>query len=149
VDFVNARRLAAALALAAVVLLVIAELTTVFEVTVGSLEVVKRSSTGGENHGYGLLIIAVVAAAMTLAALRGGRAPAVALVALGAAALVIALAIDLPDTRASGQLPEALAYEDAQARAGTGFGLELAGGGLLVAAGGLLVALGGGRKPAG
>jgi hypothetical protein len=149
VDFVNARRLAAALALAAVVLLVIAELTTVFEVTVGSLEVVKRSSTGGENHGYGLLIIAVVAAAMTLAALRGGRAAAVALVALGAAALVIALAIDLPDTRASGQLPEALAYEDAQARAGTGFGLELAGGGLLVVAGGLLVALGGGRKPAG
>lgn len=145
----NARRLAGTLALTAVALLVIAEFTTVFEVTVGSLEVVKRSSTGGENHGYGLLIIAVVAAAMTLAALRGARAPAVALLALGAAALVIALAIDLPDTRASGQLPEALAYEDAQARAGTGFGLELAGGALLCVAGAvLLVALGGGRKPA-
>ncbi|MEA2222697.1 MAG: hypothetical protein QOH83_1073 [Solirubrobacteraceae bacterium] len=145
----NARRLAAALALAGVVLLAIAELTTVFEVTVGSLEVVKRSATGGENHGYALLIIAVVAAAMTLPALRGARAPAVALLALGATALVIALAIDLPDTRGSGQLPEALAYEDAQARAGTGLGLELAGGALLCVAGGLLVALGGGRRSAG
>ena len=143
----NTRRLAGALALAAVVLLVIAELTTVFEVTVGSLEVVKRSSTGGENHGYGLLIIAVAAAAMTLAALRGARAAAVALLALGAGALVIALAVDLPDTRGSGRLPEALAYENAQARAGTGLGLELAGGGLLCVAGGLLVTLGGGRKP--
>ena len=143
----NARRLAAVLALVAVVLLVIAELTTVFEVTVGSLEVVKRSSTGGENHGYALLVIAVVAAAMTLAALRGGRAPAVALLALGAAALVIALAIDLPDTRGSGQLPEALAYENAQARAGTGLGLELAGGALLCVAGGLLLTLGGRRTP--
>jgi hypothetical protein len=146
---VNARRLAAALALAAVVLLVSAELTTVFEVTVGSLEVVKRSATGGENHGYGLLIIAVVAAAMALPALRGARAPAVALLALGAAALVIAMAIDLPDTRGSGQLPEALAYEDAQARAGTGFGLELAGGALLCVAGGLLLALGGGHRRVG
>jgi hypothetical protein len=146
---VNARRLAAVLALVAVVLLVVAELTTVFEVTVGSLEVVKRSSTGGENHGYGLLIIAVVAAAMTLAALRGARAPAVALLALGGAALVIALAIDLPDTRGSGQLPEALAYENAQAHAGTGLGLELAGGALLCVAGGLLLLAGRRVTPAG
>ncbi len=138
----NARRLAGALALVAVALLVAAELTTVFEVTVGSLEVVKRSSTGGGNHGYALLIIAVFAAAMTLAALRGGAAAAGALVVLGAAALVIALAIDLPDTRASGQLPEALAYENAQAHAGTGFALEIAGGALLVGAGALLLVAG-------
>ena len=143
----NARRLAGALALTAVALLAVAELTTVFEVTVGSLEVVKRSSTGGDNHGYGLLVIAVAAVAMTLLALRGARAPAVALLALGVAALVIALAIDLPDTRGSGQLPEALAYENAQARAGTGLGLEIAGAVLLCIAGGLLVALGG-REPA-
>jgi hypothetical protein len=135
VDFVNARRLAGALALVAVALLVAAELTTVFDVTVGSLEVVKRSSTGGHNHGYALLIIAAFAAALTLPVLRGGLAPAAALVTLGAAALVIALAIDLPDTRASGQLPEALAYENAQAHAGTGFALEIAGGALLAGAG--------------
>jgi hypothetical protein len=86
---------------------------------------------------------------MTLPALRGARAPAVALLALGAAALVIALAIDLPDTRGSGQLPEALAYEDAQARAGTGLGLELAGGALLVGAGVLLLLAGRRVTPAG
>jgi hypothetical protein len=138
---VNARRAGAALALAAVLLLVAAELTTVFEVTVGSLNVVKRSATGGENHGYALLIVAFVALAMALLALRGGgRAPGVALVALGAAALAIALVIDLPDTRASGQLPEALAYENAQSHAGPGLALELAGGGLLVVAGVLLAA---------
>jgi hypothetical protein len=142
VDFVNARRLAGALVLAAVALLVVAELTTVFDVTVGSLEVVKRSSTGGDNHGYALLIIAVFAAAMALPALRGARAPAGALVVLGMGALVIALAIDLPDTRASGQLPEALAYENAQAHAGAGFGLEIAGGALLVGAGVLLLLVG-------
>ena len=57
----NARRWAAALALAGVVLLAVAEFTTVFEVTVGSLGVVKRSSTGGEHHGYALLVIALAA----------------------------------------------------------------------------------------
>jgi hypothetical protein len=73
----------------------------------------------------------------------------VALLALGAAALVIALAIDLPDTHGSGQLPEALAYENAQAHAGTGFGLEIAGGVLLCVAGGLLLLAGRRVTPAG
>ena len=54
---------------------------------------------------------------------------------LGAAALVVALAIDLPDTRGTGRLPESLAYESAQARAGVGLALEIVGGALLVAAG--------------
>ena len=134
-----ARRAAALLALAGVVALVAAEFTTVYEVTVGSLEVVKRSATGGENHGYTLLVIAAVAVAMTALALRGARPPAIALVALGIQTLAIALIFDLPDTRGSGELPESLAYEQAQARAGTGFGLELAGGVLLVAAGGVLL----------
>lgn len=134
-----ARRAAALLALAGVALLVAAEFTTVFEVTVGSLEVVTRSATGGENHGYALLVVAILAVALTAAALRGGRAPALALVALGVLALAIALLADLPDTRGSGELPEALAYEQAQARAGSGLGLELAGALLLVAAGGVLL----------
>jgi hypothetical protein len=149
---VNLRRLAAALAIAAVALLVAAEFSTVFEVTVGSLDVVRRDATGGENHGYALLVIALFALAMTGLGLRGSaRAAGVALVALGAAALVVALAVDLPDTRGSGRLPEALAYEDARARAGAGLGLEIAGGALLVVAGGLLAAgsVGpAGRRPA-
>ncbi len=144
-DFVNAQRAAAGTALIAVALLAIAEFTTVLEVTVGSLEVVQRSATAGQNHGYALLVVAIVAAAMTLPALRGARPPALALVVLGVVALAIALAVDLPDTRATGSLPESLAYEQAQARAGPALGLELAGGVLLLVAGGLLAARGGGR----
>lgn len=136
----NARRAAAGLALVAVVALVVAEFTTVFEVTVGSLEVVKRSASAGENHGYALLVVAIAAAAMTPPALRGGRPPALALVVLGVVALAITLAVDLPDTRASGSLPESLAYENAQARAGPALGLEIAGGMLLLVAGGMLAA---------
>jgi hypothetical protein len=137
---VIARRVAAGLACIAIVLLAVAEFTTLFEVTVGSLEVVKRSSTGGENHGYALLVIAVVAAAMTLLALRGARAPAAALVVLAVAALGIALAVDRPDTRRSGGLPESLAYENARSHARAGFGMEIAGGVLLLIAGGVLLA---------
>ncbi len=139
----NAPRAAAGLALVAVALLASAEFSTVFEVTVGSLKIVRRSATAGEHHGYALLVVAIVAAAMTLLALRGARAPALALVVLGVVALAIALVVDLPATRGSGDLPESLAYEDAQARAGAAFGLEVAGGALLVAAGGVLLAFGG------
>lgn len=137
-----ARRVAAALALAAVVLLVAAEFTTLFEVTVGSLQVVKRSSTGGENHGYALLVIAVVAAATALLALRAAsrRVLGGALVALGLAALAIVLAIDLPDTRARGALPETLSYEEARARPAAGLYLEIAGGLSLLLAGGVTAA---------
>ena len=146
----NVRRLAAALAAVAVALLVAAEFSTVFEVTVGSLEVVKRGATGGENHGYALLVVALFAVVLVLLGLRGaGRAAGLSLVALGAAALVVALAVDLPDTRGSGRLPESLAYENARARAGAGLRLEIAGGALLVVAGGLLAAGASvGRRPA-
>ena len=146
-DLVNARGAAAALALVGVVLLAIAEFTTVFEVTVGSLEVVRRSATAGDNHGYALLVVGVVAAAMAVLALRGAQPPAAALAVLGLAALAIALVVDLPDTRGSGGLPESLAYENARARAGAALGLEIAGAALLVIAGGVLLALGGRREP--
>jgi hypothetical protein len=152
---VNLRRLATALAIVAAALLLAAEFSTVFEVTVGSLEVVQRSATGGENHGYALLVVALFALAVTGLGLRGpARAAGLALVVSGAVGLVVALAVDLPDTRGSGRLPESFAYEDARARAGAGLRLEIAGGLLLVVAGGVLAAAGGaearrvGRRPA-
>lgn len=131
-----ARTTGAGLASLGAALLVIAEFTTVYEVTVGSLEVVKRSATGGENHDYALLVVAAAAGLMTRAALASAsRPPAAALVALGIAALAIALAVDLPDTRGSGGLPESLAYERARARAGTGLILTLTGAVMLIAGG--------------
>ena len=146
----NLRRLAAALSILAAALLVAAEFSTVFEVTVGSLEVVQRSATGGENHGYALLVVAVFAVALTLHGLRlAGRAAGAGLITLGIVVLMVALTVDLPDTRGAGRLPESVAYEDARARAGVALGLEIAGGVLLVVAGGLLAfGAAAGRRPA-
>jgi hypothetical protein len=138
------RGLAAVLAAAGVALLVVAEFSVVVQVVVGSLETEKRTVTGHENHGWALLVVAVVAVPMAAGALlRGARAAAGALVVLGAVALVVGLAVDLPDTRESGKLPESVSFEDARAQAGPGLALELAGGAALVLAGGLLLVAGG------
>jgi hypothetical protein len=146
--FVTIGALAAVLAVAGIVLLVVAEFSVVVRVVVGSLETERRSVTGHADHGYALLIVAVAAIAMTLGALGGARAAAGALIVLGAVALAVALAIDLPKTRESGQLPESVAFEDAHAKAGPGLALELAGGAALVLAGGLLLAGPGGSRRA-
>lgn len=133
------RAAAAAVAVAAVVLLVAAEFSTLIRVVVGSLETEQRTVSGHASHDWALLVVALAAVAMALLALRGVRAAAGALVALGAVALVVAFAVDRPKTRESGQLPESASFEDAQAKAGPALSLEIAGGVLLVLAGGLLV----------
>ena len=133
-------RVLAAMALAGVLLLLVAELSPLYTVVVGALEIPRRSVTAGAHHGYALALVALAALAMALGALRGSRAAAAALAVLGAVALLVALAIDLPDTRGSGTLPEAVAFTDARARGGRGLALEIAGGmALLGAAIGLLV----------
>jgi hypothetical protein len=141
--FVTLRALAALLATAGIILLVAAEFSVVVRIVVGSLDTEQRTVTGHANHDYALLVVALAAVAMALGALRGARAAAVALMVLGAVALVVALAIDLPKTRESGTLPESTSFEDARAQAGPGLALEVAGGLALVLAGGLLVADGG------
>jgi hypothetical protein len=138
--FVTIRGIGAALAVASLALLVVAELSVVVRVVVGSLETERRTVSGHAAHDWALLVVALAALPMALGALRGARAAAVALVALGAVALVVALAIDLPKTRESGTLPESTAFEDAHAKAGPGLAYEVAGGIGLVLAGGLLVA---------
>ncbi|MDX6631520.1 MAG: hypothetical protein QOH00_3766, partial [Gaiellales bacterium] len=95
---------------------------------------------------WALLVVAVAAVPMMLGAVRGARAAAGALVALGLAVLVVALAVDLPKTRESGQLPESTSFEDARAQAGPGLKLELAGGVALMLAGGLFF-VAGSRRP--
>ena len=135
----------AGLAVVAAALLVAAELSPVYEVVVGTLEVVRRRVDGADNHSYALALIAVLA--MALGALRGSRPAALALAALGAAALVVTLALDLPDARSSGRLPESVSFEDARARPARGLYLAGAGSGLLVVAGlGLALVLTGERE---
>ena len=54
-------------------------------------------TTGGEHHGYALLILGVLVLLMTWGAAIGESRPAgLALLVLGAAGLAIALAVDLP-----------------------------------------------------
>jgi hypothetical protein len=138
--FVNVRGIAAAFVVASVALLVVAELSVVVRVVVGSLETEQRTVTGHANHDWALLLVAIAAVPLAIGALRGARPAAIALIALGAVALVVALAIDLPKTRESGALPESTSFEDAHAKAGPGLAYEIAGGVGLIIAGGLLAA---------
>ena len=136
----------AAVAVAGALMLLAAELSPLYTVVVGALGTPRRSVTAGSHHGYALALVALAALAMTAGALRGAPAAAIALAVLGAVALIIALVIDLPDTRATGTLREALSFADARARAGSALGLEIAGGAALIVAGiGLLFS---GRAPA-
>jgi len=136
---VNVRAVAAALVVASVVLLVVAEFSVVVRVVVGSLETERRTVTGHADHDWALLLVAIAAVPLALGALRGARPAAAALVALGIVAILIALVVDLPKTRESGTLPESTSFEDAHAKAGPGLAYEIAGGVGLVLAGGLLL----------
>jgi hypothetical protein len=101
----------------------------------------------GSHHGYALLIIAVVAALMALGAWRGSRPAAIAVAALGIAALLIVLLVDAPDVDATGLYGRD--YEQARAAADTGFRLETVGAILLLFSGVVTSVLGqfAARKP--
>ena len=139
-DFPLVARVLAAVALAGALLLLAAELSPLYTVVVGALGTPRRSVSAGSHHGYALAVVALAALVMTLGALRGAPAAAIALAVLGAVALIVALAIDLPATHASGSLREAVSFADARAQAGRGLALEIGGGiALLVAGTGLLL----------
>jgi hypothetical protein len=94
----------------------------------------KCSRTGGEQHHYALILLAVLLLAMSWGAAVGRARPAAAaLIAIGAVVLVIAFALDLPDTRKAGVLAED--FSNAKEHAGAAIPLEIAGGVLALAAG--------------
>ena len=71
---------------------------------------------------------------MAYGATRGDSRPAMAaLAAIGVVALVIMLAVDLPDIHKTGVLGER--FDSAKAEAGPGLWMEIAGGALVLAAG--------------
>jgi hypothetical protein len=135
------RLLRAALAiapLAGAALLVAAELSTLYEVRVGSSVPAGASSSAGAHHGYALLVIAVAAAVMTAGAVAGRSRPAaMALWLLGIAALGIALLADRPVTDDTGLYGRT--YDAASAVAGPALTLELAGGAAILAGAALLL----------
>lgn len=134
---------AAGVAGVAAFLLVVAEFLPLIEVVVGTLATVQETVRGGVNHGYTLGVLGTLGIIMSLAAARGSRPAAGALAVIGVAALIIAVGVDLPDTRATGSLPQSIAYEDARAQPAVGFFVEILAGAALLAAGGALLALSG------
>ena len=92
--------------------------------------------TGGDQHSYALVAIALLTVVMAVGAGLGGSRPAgVALIVAGVIVLGIALIGDLPVTDDTGQVGPN--FDDASADPGPALWLELVGGGLAVVAGAL------------
>jgi hypothetical protein len=135
-------------ALVAAVLMVVSEFATLRSVKVltascGDLaDPALRGSCvthGGEEHAYAFVLMGLVTALMAWGAAVGRSRPAaVALLAIGAAVVVIALVTDVPDIHKTGVLGER--FESAHAQAGAGLWLEIAGGALALAAGAVATA---------
>ena len=127
----------------AAVLLVLTEVTTLFSIEVETAtcsdladpDLADRcDTTGGEHHSFALVPLAILVAVMAVGAGLGGSRPAgMALVGAGVIALVITLALDLPDTTKTGEIGSSFAA--AEATEGPAFWFELVAGLLAIAAG--------------
>jgi hypothetical protein len=119
------------LPLAGAALLVAAELSVLYEIHVEAAVPAGGTFRAGPHHGYALAVIAAAAVALALVAVLGGsRSAAVALLVLGAAALAVVLAVDLPDVHETGLVGQT--YEAARAEPRSALWLELAGAGCLL-----------------
>ena len=132
-------------ALAAAVLMLLTEVTTVISVDVaaGSCDSIYDTSpeladdceqTGFERSSVALLLLALLTLTMGFGAAFGKSRPAaIALVVICVVVLGITLLVDLPASDDTGLIGRR--YAAAEATAGTGLWLELVGGGLAVLAG--------------
>ena len=131
---------------AAALLLVLSEVTNLVEVDVtgaGCEDAVADPDTadsceitGGEQHSFALVPIAVLCAVMAVGAgLSASRPAGFALLLAGLLVLGIALIGDLPETSDTGQV--GTTFANAEANPGTAFWFELVGGVLAIAAGAL------------
>ncbi len=129
--------------IAAAVLLVLTEVTTLFSIDVATAtcsdladpDLADRcDTTGGDQHSFALVPIAVLVGVMAVGAGLGGSRPAgVALIGAGVVVLVITLLFDLPDTTKTGEIGSTFA--SAESQKGPAFWFELLAGILAVGAG--------------
>jgi hypothetical protein len=128
------------------VLVILAEFSTIVRVdvlTTGTCEEIADTrlrdacnSGGFEQHGGAFILLGAVALLMTWGVVRRASVPAaLALVAIGFVILVFSVARDVTKTDDTGLV--GLQYEEADAKAGSGLYMELAGGIMLILAGGL------------
>jgi hypothetical protein len=130
----------AATALAGALLLVVATVSTIIGITVGTtsrLASIDTELSGADRHGPALVLLAAFAVVMIAGALRGARPAMAALVVCGIAALLISLIGDLPHVNDTGQV--GVLYSDARAAPRFGYYAETLGGILLVIAGGVML----------
>lgn len=133
------------LALIGCAVLVVAEFSDLYSIRTRGVGDQLTARNAGPQHGYALLIIAIAAALLAFGALRGGSRPAAGgVVALSLVALLIGLAVDLPDLDETGKFGQAY---DAVARGEVGFRLEITGAVLLLLAGVLMLVVGTGAEP--
>jgi hypothetical protein len=132
-------------ALAAALLMLLTEVSTVIsiDVAVGSCDSIYDTNpdladdcqqTGFERSSVALLLLALLTLAMGAGAAFGRSRPAaVALIGIGVVVLGIALLVDLPASDDTGLIGRR--YAAAEATAGTGLWLEVVAGALAVVAG--------------
>ena len=119
------------LLLAGALLLAVAEFVTLVDIVAITASIPGASQTGGEHHGYALLVVAIALVPMSIGAVVGGSRPAaVACLVLAIVALVVVLVIDVPDLDETGLFGRT--YEAAEASPRTGFYLESAGAVLVI-----------------
>jgi hypothetical protein len=130
VDFLRRHQAAIATGLAVLggLLLLYAETLDLYRIITPSGSVSNATGsvrTGGDQHSWALAVMGVAAAvAAVFAYATRQRLPALASVTLGLAALIIALAVDLPDVTASGVTTD---LEVGDAEPAAGFWMELVG----------------------
>ncbi len=110
--------------LTGVALLVAAEFSTLYEIR--ALDAVLDRARGGEHHGYALLVVAIALVPMAWGAVtRRARPAAVACLVLAAVAAAVVGLVDAPAVGDAGLFERR--YELAEAGAGGGFRLGVAG----------------------
>jgi len=129
--------------LAGAALLVIADLSTLYEVRAGAAHISSVSS--GDQHNYALLLIGLASLPMLVGSARGSRPAAAAVTGFGLLALILILiAGDLHDIHSTGVAGDL--FERATAGPRSGFYEETAGLALLLVAGGGGLVLNGPRR---
>jgi hypothetical protein len=114
-------------------LLFVAEFTTLYDVHTPSSIGAYKSVQTGSNHGYAMLLIALVAGAFAVGAWRFGSRPALlGLGILGLIALLISLLGDLPDTNMNGLLRVGPNFVLASSTASAGLYMDTLGAALLL-----------------
>jgi hypothetical protein len=133
------------LGVAAALLMVLAEVTSLYSIDVATATCSdiadvdladKCDTSGGEQHSFALVPLAILTAIMAVGGGLGGSRPAgFALVGVGVIVLLITLLGDLPDTTKTGEVGSN--FTSAHAEKGSGFWFELLAGVLAAAAGAL------------